>query len=64
MNLLRSYIRSLLAESISKPYTLDILDDESLMGTSVLVPDDIKEKIFAYFNSMKLTKKSKIKRVS
>lgn len=64
MNDLKQYIRLLLSETNSKPYSKDILDDESVHKTSVLVPDDIKEKIFAYFNSMKLSKKSKIQRVS
>ena len=66
MHLLSEYIKEVMAASmtIDGPYTGLLSNDESIDKPSVLVPDEIKDKIFNYFDKMGLsapgrTKKSK-----
>lgn len=55
MKTLRQYIRQII-ESIDGPYTKNLTDDDSLAQKSVLVPDDIKDKIGVYFTKMGLSR--------
>lgn len=54
---LAAYIREVIAadERVDGPYTHNLADDDAVKQKSALVPDDIKGKIFGYFEKMKLT---------
>ncbi len=57
MKSLKTYIKLLLSEGKNAPYEKNLTDDENFNGTSVLVPDDIKKKIFDYLASMGLSRR-------
>lgn len=57
MKSLKSYIKLLLSEGHNSPYERNLTDDENFSETSVLVPDDIKKKIFDYLTSMGLSRR-------
>lgn len=56
---LTQYIKEVIAASdrVDGPYTHQLGDDAAAHGKSALVPDDIKGKIFSYFEKMGLTRK-------
>lgn len=63
MKVLKEYISEVIGADnrVDGPYTSDLLDDESIHKQSILVPDDIKDKIFNYFVKMGLSRPSKKK---
>ena len=45
------------SDRVDGPYTHNLADDPAAHGKSALVPDDIKGKIFSYFEKMGLSAK-------
>jgi hypothetical protein len=53
----KKLIRSFAGSHPSEAYNKDLMDDDALKKKSVLVPDDIKDKIRKWAKSMGLTSK-------
>lgn len=65
MHLLAEYIKEIMAasEKVDGPYTHNLSSDTAVHEPSVLVPDDIKDKIFNYFDKMGLSQKPRKKKL-
>ena len=63
MKYLKNYIRELVESIVvDGPYTHNLTDDDSWNQRSILVPDDIKDKIKKYFTKMELSRHKTKKR--